>query len=68
MNKTGNACSSGARRATSSGPVTLGERVATVFPGDPYSRPWEDLAQLGHAVETEWFQLGTYFICIVGKL
>lgn len=45
----------------------LGEALATVFPGDPYSRPWEDLAQLGHAVETEWFQFGTYFICLARK-
>jgi ubiquinone/menaquinone biosynthesis C-methylase UbiE len=45
----------------------VGEALATVFPGDPYSRPWEDLAQLGHAVETDWFQFGTYFICIARK-
>jgi demethylmenaquinone methyltransferase/2-methoxy-6-polyprenyl-1,4-benzoquinol methylase len=44
----------------------LGEALARVFPGDPYSRPWEDLAQLG-SVETELFQLGTYFICVLRR-
>jgi ubiquinone/menaquinone biosynthesis C-methylase UbiE len=43
------------------------ELVATVFPGDPYSRPWEDLAQLCAPVRTERFQLGTYFICSADK-
>jgi ubiquinone/menaquinone biosynthesis C-methylase UbiE len=47
------------------GPV--GEVIATVFPGDPYSRPWEDLTSLSPAVQREWFQLGTYFICTVRK-
>lgn len=45
----------------------LGEALARMLPGDPYSRPWEDLARLGHAVQTEWFQLGTYFICVARK-
>ncbi len=43
------------------------EIVATVFPGDPYSRPWEDLAQLSTSVRTERFQFGTYFISGVDK-
>jgi phosphatidylethanolamine/phosphatidyl-N-methylethanolamine N-methyltransferase len=45
----------------------VGEALATAFPGDPYSRPWEDLAGLSHAVETQWFQFGTYFICAMSK-
>ena len=47
------------------GPV--GEAIATVFPGDPYSRPWEDLTSLSQTVQSEWFQLGIYFICTVRK-
>jgi ubiquinone/menaquinone biosynthesis C-methylase UbiE len=47
------------------GPV--GEAIATIFPGDPYSRPWEDLTSLSQTVRSEWFQLGTYFICTVQK-
>ncbi len=45
----------------------FGELVATVFPGDPYSRPWEDLVRLSPDVATERFQFGTYFICAVRK-
>lgn len=47
------------------GPV--GEAIATVFPGDPYSRPWEDLTNLSPTVQSEWFKLGIYFICTVRK-
>jgi ubiquinone/menaquinone biosynthesis C-methylase UbiE len=47
------------------GPV--GEAIATIFPGDPYSRPWEDLTSLSQTVQCEWFQLGIYFICTVRK-
>jgi hypothetical protein len=36
---------------------------ATVL-GDPDSRPWEDLAELGAAaIETTRLQAGTYFVC-----
>jgi ubiquinone/menaquinone biosynthesis C-methylase UbiE len=45
----------------------IGEAIATVFPGDPYSRPWEDLTCLSQTVQSEWFQLGIYFICTVRK-
>jgi ubiquinone/menaquinone biosynthesis C-methylase UbiE len=45
----------------------IGEVIATIFPGDPYSRPWEDLTSLSQSVQSEWFQLGTYFICTVRK-
>lgn len=45
----------------------FGEALATALPGDPYSRPWKELAKLSHAVETERFQLGTYFICAAEK-
>jgi demethylmenaquinone methyltransferase/2-methoxy-6-polyprenyl-1,4-benzoquinol methylase len=43
------------------------ELVATVFPGDPYTRPWEDLARLSPAVTTRRFQFGMYFVCSVEK-
>jgi demethylmenaquinone methyltransferase/2-methoxy-6-polyprenyl-1,4-benzoquinol methylase len=35
-------------------------------PGDPYSRPWEDLAEYG-PVTTERFLLGIYFVCTITK-
>ena len=35
-------------------------------PGDPYSRPWEELARYG-AVESESFMLGLYYVCTVKK-
>jgi ubiquinone/menaquinone biosynthesis C-methylase UbiE len=47
------------------GPV--GEAIATVFPGDPYSQPWEDLKAISDTLTTERFQLGIYFICKVVK-
>jgi ubiquinone/menaquinone biosynthesis C-methylase UbiE len=47
------------------GPV--GEAIATIFPGDPYSRPWQDLTSLSQSVQSEWFQLGIYFICTIRK-
>lgn len=47
--------------------TSVGEALATVFPGDPYSRPWEDLSVLSADVQTERFQLGTYFICKISK-
>lgn len=31
------------------------------------SRPWEDLTSLSQVVQSEWFQLGIYFICTVRK-
>ena len=31
------------------GPV--GEAIATIFPGDPYSRPWQDLTSLSQTVQ-----------------
>jgi hypothetical protein len=43
------------------------ELVATLFPGDPYSRPWEDLRRLTSTVTTERFQLGLYFLCTVRR-
>lgn len=45
----------------------IGEMIATALPGDPYSRPWEDLIALSETVDTERFQLGTYFICKIIK-
>jgi ubiquinone/menaquinone biosynthesis C-methylase UbiE len=45
----------------------IGEAIATVFPGDPYSQPWEDLKAISDTIETERFQLGIYFICKVVK-
>jgi cytochrome P450/SAM-dependent methyltransferase len=35
-------------------------------PGDPYSRPWDDLATYG-PVATERFLLGLYYVCTVVK-
>ncbi len=35
-------------------------------PGDPYSRPWDDLASYG-PVTTERFLLGLYYICTIHK-
>jgi cytochrome P450 family 135 len=35
-------------------------------PGDPYSRPWDDLAHYG-PVATERFLLGLYYICTIEK-
>ncbi|HYB24736.1 MAG TPA: methyltransferase domain-containing protein [Solirubrobacteraceae bacterium] len=43
------------------------DAIATVFPGDPYSRPWEDLTRLSQSVRSEWFRLGLYFICTIRK-
>jgi ubiquinone/menaquinone biosynthesis C-methylase UbiE len=43
------------------------ERIATVFPGDPYSKPWEDLKALAPTAQTEWFRRGLYFICSAQK-
>jgi hypothetical protein len=31
----------------------IGEAIATIFPGDPYSRPWEDLTRLSQSVQSE---------------
>jgi ubiquinone/menaquinone biosynthesis C-methylase UbiE len=45
----------------------IGEAIATGLPGDPYSRPWEDLTAISDTVGTERFQLGIYFICTVVK-
>lgn len=47
--------------------TAFGELVARAFPGDPYSRPWEDLTRLSPVVATERFQFGIYFICTVSK-
>lgn len=35
-------------------------------PGDPYSRPWDNLASYG-PVATERFPLGLYYVCTVEK-
>lgn len=43
------------------------EIIATVFPGDPYSEPWRDLARLSPSVQAERFQSNLYFICIAHK-
>jgi demethylmenaquinone methyltransferase/2-methoxy-6-polyprenyl-1,4-benzoquinol methylase len=44
------------------------ELVATIFPGDPYSEPWRDLARLSQSVRIERFQFDLYFICTAFKL
>jgi ubiquinone/menaquinone biosynthesis C-methylase UbiE len=43
-------------------PLVTAMSSVTVL-GDPDSRPWEELARLGTAVETARFQAGTYFVC-----
>ena len=44
-------------------PLASAASRATVL-GDPDSRPWEDLAELGDVeVETVRFRAGTYFVC-----
>jgi hypothetical protein len=43
------------------------EVLATVFPSDPYSEPWRDLARLSPSVQVERFQFGLYFICTARK-
>lgn len=45
----------------------LAEIVATVFPGDPYSEPWNDLTRLTDSVTTKRFQAGLYFVCTARK-
>jgi ubiquinone/menaquinone biosynthesis C-methylase UbiE len=45
----------------------LAEIVATVFPGDPYSQPWEDLARISDSVAVERFELDLYFVCTASK-
>jgi hypothetical protein len=45
----------------------IGEAIATGLPGDPYSRPWDDLRVLSDTITTERFQLDIYFICTVIK-
>jgi hypothetical protein len=35
-------------------------------PGDPYSRPWDELRRYG-SVRTERFLLGLYYVCFVAK-
>jgi ubiquinone/menaquinone biosynthesis C-methylase UbiE len=45
----------------------IGEAIATAFPGDPYSQPWQDLKEISDVVDTERFQLGIYFICKITK-
>ncbi len=47
-------------------PTTLALSKATVL-GDPYSQPWKDLSELGADVETERFQMGTYYVCQARK-
>jgi cytochrome P450/SAM-dependent methyltransferase len=41
--------------------------LAKLAPGDPYSRPWDDLASYG-PVATERFLLGLYYVCTVEKV
>jgi ubiquinone/menaquinone biosynthesis C-methylase UbiE len=43
------------------------EVVATVFPGDPYSEPWKDLARLSPSAQVERFQFDLYFLCTARK-
>jgi ubiquinone/menaquinone biosynthesis C-methylase UbiE len=44
----------------------LARALVRLAPGDPYARPWEELAGYG-AVRTERFLLGLYYVCTVMK-
>jgi ubiquinone/menaquinone biosynthesis C-methylase UbiE len=41
--------------------------LARLGPGDPYSRPWEDLADICGPVTTDQFLFGLYYVCAVHK-
>ena len=43
------------------------EVTVTMLPGDPYSRPWEDLRRRAPTVTTERFQGNLYSICSARK-
>ncbi len=43
-----------------------GRVLVSIAPGDPYSRPWEDLATLA-PVSTRRFLAGLYFVCCITK-
>jgi ubiquinone/menaquinone biosynthesis C-methylase UbiE len=45
----------------------LAEIVATLFPGDPYSQPWADLARISDSVTVERFEFDLYFVCTARK-
>lgn len=45
----------------------VAEIVATVFPGDPYSEPWEDLTRISDSVAVQRFELNLYFVCTASK-
>jgi ubiquinone/menaquinone biosynthesis C-methylase UbiE len=44
----------------------VGWLLLKLAPGDPYSEPWNDLAEYG-AVATDRFLLGFYYVCAVSK-
>jgi ubiquinone/menaquinone biosynthesis C-methylase UbiE len=43
-----------------------GRLLVSIAPGDPYSRPWEDLATLA-PVSTRRFLASLYFVCFITK-
>ncbi len=43
-----------------------GRVLVSIAPGDPYSRPWEDLATLA-PVSTRRFLASLYFVCFITK-
>jgi hypothetical protein len=43
-----------------------GRVLVSIAPGDPYSRPWEDLATLA-PVSTQRFLASLYFVCFITK-
>lgn len=43
-----------------------GRVLVSIAPGDPYSRPWEDLATLA-PVSTRRFLASLYFVCFINK-
>ncbi len=46
------------------GPIA--KLLVRLGPGDPYSRPWDDLCSYG-PVRAERFMLGLYYVCVVEK-
>ncbi len=44
----------------------IAKLLVKLVPGDPYARPWDDLASYG-PVESESFMLGLYYVCAVQK-
>lgn len=60
------ACLPDSRAGRLLGPATRAVSRVT-FLGDPFTRPWEDLAGLAGQVERRHFRPGAYFLCAATK-